>query len=278
MKKFLRFLFYSSAIVIVLGNSTSAMEIDNPNEFSEITQEILKTYQLINNNWCYPLNSSIPVETTKSWKELTVQTDTGNTSTVVWDFEGQPSFSKALSEIISAKLVMECSNAAKIARLALISSVIKDQGMLKLISTLKIKHSKSEFNLMSDLTWQFFKQASSDNKTQFYAYPFVNIPEYTHYKNGPDGNHNIIKLPNNSYIGFAPDFFSAGRTYEELSAYLFNKFNDPSDTKVEKLDEHAIFCQNQDYNLFEEERKEYQSQVGYFFFDLEAAKKFATQK
>lgn len=273
MKKLFKLLVNCSAIIVCMGSISNGMD-QNSRSDNNITETVLHTYKQINDNWRYPVDTSTQVETTKSWRKVSVVTTVGHTSAVVWDFETQPSFSQALKEITTAKLIMECSNAARIVRLSLISAVIGDEGMLKLASNLKEQYPTSPFNVMSALSWKFFKKVDTDQESQFYAYPFVNLPAYTEYQNGPDGNHNIIKTPNNSYIGFSPDFFTQERSYEELSMYLYDRFMDESDTKPQMIEKHGQFCQNLNYTIFEEKRREYQNSIGYFAFDSQAAKIF----
>lgn len=275
MKALIKTLFYFIAIITYTKLPLTAMENDTLVDSDPIAKELLTLYGSINKNWRYPLDCKTCVETTDSWSQLTVNTNRGMVSTIAWDFEKEPSFSKALKEITEAELIMECANAAKVVRLALIATTIGDQGMLKLVSNLKQKHSTSQFNLMSDLTWQFFKKVERDTDNHFYAYPFVNLPEYATYKDGSEGNHNIIKLPNNLYIGFSPNFFTTTKTYNELSPYLFDRFKDASDIKPGMIQKHKKFCSNLSYKVFEKKRNAYQSAMGYYAFDLEAAKEFA---
>lgn len=278
MKNFIKTIVSYCALIASLGNSVNAMEMASASpKLADITQTAIKTYEAINKNWSYPTDSQTPVGYTDSWEQLRVDiSGQGWASAIVWNYVKQPSFSKALEEIINTKLVMECSNAAKITRLAIIWSVIGDSGMLKLVSNLKEKHSSSKYDLMSALSWEFFKKTENDTDSrQIYAYPFVNLSSYKTYKNGFDANHNVIKIPNNLYLGFAPDFFNTGQTLDALTKYLYDCFKNSSNVKPEATFMHARFCKMLNYDKFKKMRSRHQCEIGFFVFDIDEAELFA---
>jgi hypothetical protein len=241
--------------------SSTSTDASTPSKIEEIGYRM-------NKNWSYPSNATLPVEATDSWKLLTVDTARGTTSMVAWDFEKQHSFTEALDEITNSKLIMECSNIARIMRMSLVHSVLGDKAMLDLARRLQKKHKGSLFNVMSDLSWEFFKKSAacaSDGK--FYAAPFVNLPEYGQFKDGADGNHNIIRLPNGLYIGFAPDFFTKIRTNDEVVRYLFDTFTSQTNLIKGKETEHAKFCTGLTLKKFRQLREEHQAENGYYVFN-----------
>lgn len=253
---------------------TSGANVSNAMEHqTDASKAAQQAYISINQNWSYPHNNTIPVDTTPSWERLTVNTNAGLTSMVMWNFEQQPSISEALDEIIKTNLCMECSNAARIVRLALISSIVGDQGMLQLVKDLQ-KRGLSGFNLMNQLSWQFFERTPGLGEG-IYAFPFVNIPEYPMYKNGADANHNVIRLSDSKFIGFDPEFFTEPRTYDEVTEFLYTQFTDSKNLIPAQERNHKEFIQELTFNKFEESRVNYQNTVGYFVFNMLAAEKYA---
>ena len=260
----LRSLAIAFAIVSNLLNASASAASSQTDTQSA---RLATIYRRINSNWSYPKDKVTKVQITDSWQELTVNTVKCPTSIAAWDFEKQPSFTKALDEITNGKLVMECSNAARILRMALVHSVLGDEAMLSLARQLNIKHPKSRFNVMSDLSWIFFEAVKEIVGGKFYAVPFVNLPEYGQFKDGADGNHNVLKLPNGLYIGFAPDFFAEPKTNAELERYLFERFTDQNDIIEGKKAEHAQFCTGMSLKKFKAMRADYQAKAGYYTFN-----------
>ncbi len=259
------FLIYFFGITSGILSASCASSSQTDSQSDTKSARLVEVYRRINSNWSYT-GETEHVGRTDSWKELTAKTANGTTSMVAWDFQKQPSFTAALNEIISSKLIMECSNAARIARLALLNSVLEDKGMHDWALSLLKKNSC--FDLMSELSWKFFeKSANDDTLGKFYAYPFVNLPEYASLKDGPDGNHNIVRLPDGLYVGFAPDFFTEPRTHDDLVGYLFNKFTSTTDIRKGKEAEHARFCTWLTLEKFKQIRAAYQAKVGYFVFN-----------
>lgn len=191
---------------------------------------------------------------------------------VAWNLGKQRVFSSALEEITNSPLVMECSNAGRIARLALTSYVIGDEGMRKRFNQLAKAHKVYDANAAAlathNLSWALFDRAKNDlERNKFYAYPFVNIPEYSQFKDGPDANHNVVRLPDGTFLGFAPEFFTGPRTYDELSQYMYKQLIDPSGVKPGMELQHRDFAQQLSFDQFEKKRRASQEQVGYFVFN-----------
>lgn len=261
------FLIYFFGITSGILSASCASSSQTDSQSDTKSARLVEVYRSINSNWSYT-GETEHVGRTDSWKELTAKTVNGTTSMVAWDFQKQPSFTVAVDEIISSKLIMECSNAARIARLALLASAVTDKDMHRLALSLQKEHSGSTFNLMTALSWKFFeKSANDDTLGKFYAYPFVNLSEYASLKDGPDGNHNIVRLPDGLYVGFAPDFFTEPRTHDDLVGYLFNKFTSTTDIRKGKEAEHARFCTWLTLEKFKQMRAAYQAKVGYFVFN-----------
>jgi hypothetical protein len=271
MKRFLlKFFIWSTTFLL---HAHMAYATDRLVETPDSYQRIAGIYQQINKNWQYPLHAKTPVEATSSWKVINVQTNVGFTSAVAWNYEKQPKFSVALEELISTKLVMDCSNAARIARLALINCEVGDEGMLKLCSLIKIKNSEiTDFNLINQMSWSYFKKTDSLQDGHFYAFPCVNLPDYPQYKDGFDAIHNIIRLPNRMYWGFDPAYFVKPQSHDALVQFLFEKITEPKNIKPGKEKAHSEFCEKLSFEEFVKCRQVYQLQVGHFVFDLKQAK------
>lgn len=87
-----------------------AVQQSFPLEEDVLCEKMVEVYRSINQNWTYPTDNKTLVETVPNWTRREVHTNQGTTSMVCWDFNTQPAFSKALEEIITHPLKMECSN------------------------------------------------------------------------------------------------------------------------------------------------------------------------
>jgi hypothetical protein len=245
------------------------------------TQKLIKVYQHINSNWNYPEKNTTTVQTSPSWDVLNVNTSNGWTSMARWNPLKQEKFSLALNEITSSKLIMECSNAARIARLALLGLILGDNALMTKLSQvteqLKVKGLNTEFNVASQLSWSFYSKVSSLKEGEFYAIAFTNIPQYNQLKCSFDANHNVIRLANGLFIGFAPDFFTEPRTEKELLTYLYTKFTEKKDLIPGKEKEHEEFCRELSFETFVKQRQAHQLKLGYFAFSLDEAVKYSKE-
>lgn len=230
----------------------------------------------INANWTYQaLDNTSKWNNTTSWSKQYLQSPSGEIACeLFWNHVKQPSFKKALNEIIGTHVPTECITVARILRLALVTLVIGEDKLLSLVSNLIAIQEDKNFPIMHDLSWHFFPKVEHDNHDAFYAYPFVNIREYDIYKVGNHKNHNVIKLPDSSYIGFAPTFFYANRTQQKLEQYLFDEFMNDKDIRQGMESQHAAFCKTLTFESFKEARLKYQKSVGYFIFDETRAENF----
>jgi hypothetical protein len=259
-----------SGAVSVGKTSVSPGALNN----AEILEKLSGVYRSINANWRYPSDATVPVGQTSSWISLDMEWKLGRTSMVAWNAGKQRLFSSALEEITNSSLVMECSNAGRIARLALTSYVIGDEGMRQGFNQFAKAYpaydAKAAALVTHSLSWAFFDRVENDlDRGKFYAYGFANIPEYSHFKGSsdPNYNHNVVRLPDGTFLGFDPEFFTGPRTYDELSQFMYQRFIDPSGVKPGMEQEHRDFSQQLSYEEFEKKRRALQDQVGYFAFN-----------
>ncbi|MBM3633260.1 MAG: hypothetical protein FJX03_06115 [Alphaproteobacteria bacterium] len=142
---------------------------------------------------------------------------------------------------------------------------------------LKVKGLNTEFNVVSQLSWSFYSKVSSLKEGEFYAIAFTNIPQYNQLKCSFDANHNVIRLANGLFIGFAPDFFTEPRTEKELLTYLYSKFTEKKDLIPGKEKEHEEFCRELSFETFVKQRQAHQLKLGYFAFSLDEAVKYSKE-
>lgn len=238
----------------------------------EISELMLEYSSLINQNWSYMdgrESSKARVTGLKGnvWYEYEARlSNNQKISALLWNYEVNPYLSTALEEVVRCGVRAECANAGLIMRLALTVLAVGDSKLLSLLKGFETPGA-GKYDVISSLSWSCFTRTNNDDLNECYAYPFVNISEYSKYKSGVFHNINIVKLYEGKYIGFDPGFLSSPRSKEELVKYLFEQFTNDKDLKHGMKKEHAEFCKDLTPARFQCMRASYQEQVGYYIFD-----------
>lgn len=195
---------------------------------------------------------------------------------VCWNHEKQPCLVEALEEIFNARLIMDCSNAARLVRLYMICKMLGEEKTSELISSKRIQHPDSQFNFMSALSWSFLEKVEGTEEDGIYCFPFANIEKYSEYKPGGHSiSHNIVRLlDNKGYLGFEPSFFTSPKSYEELEQLLYNCFIMPEDVVPGKEAAHQKYSAIVKMPVFQRLRKVYQKEVGFYKLNVGKVKSF----
>ncbi len=275
---------YASAAASASAAAAEAEAEDDENRSSvraliqKADEKASSVYQSINKNWRYPEGSE-EMTPSKSSKIISTTVAEGQVSALVWDSESEPDLSAALEEIVSAKLVTECANAARIARLSVLSHLLGKEKMDDLIDKVKrrLEDSKTytEYNFMAELSWSFCKKTTDLSGDGMYPYAFVNHPSYRTYKpTGDAANYNVIRLSTGQYFSFNPEFFTEPKSYEELEAHLLTMFTNDEFVDGATKRQHKIYCKRLNPGRFKTERLKHQEKVGYSKFDFNAISRF----
>lgn len=141
-----------------------------------------------------------------SWNNALTKTNQGYVNGLIWNYEDQPNFSIALKNIMQTEIQTECFNANRIGRLVLTASIIGNEKFFDLTKDL-CNQGYKPFDAMTKLSWKYFKKTEDTGTENIYAYPYVNLKKYYEYKDGADGNLNVIRLPDGTYLGFDSKLF-----------------------------------------------------------------------
>lgn len=274
MKKMMSLFF----ICFGLGLSCPVKGIDVEELALKADEAARSAYERINQNWEYPENATTPVTGTASWEVISVMTNAGPTSLVVWNSEKTPHLEDALEEILNAKdLIMDCSNAARLVRLYMICRMLGKEKARALAAHYLKQYSNSLFNFMNALSWSFVEKTESLEEKGIYCFPFVNIEKYPYFK--PDGytrNHNVVRLLDKTYFGFAPGSFDAPKEEEAVEKLLLDSLCDQEGVALERKEEHQNYCGvlQKNSKLFKTMRQSYQQKQGYFRLSMEKVKSY----
>lgn len=238
-------------------------------------------YARLNKNWKYPENHTIHVSFTPSWEEKAVETTGGWVSMVSWNSEKQPHLPRALEEIFDAEaLIMDCSNAARLVRLYMICQMLGEEKTLDLVSHIRAQYPDSPFNFMNALSWSFLEKVENVDGRGIYCFPFVNIEKYSYFKSGGNAiNHNVVRLLDNTYLGFDPSFFCVPKNYGEVEQCLYKCFIKEDDVDLKKEEEHKKYSKilQSDLKIFVAQREKYQKKFGYYKFNMQKVHSFLTK-
>lgn len=218
----------------------------------------------------------------ESWTVVNVETNSGNTSAIVWNRLKEPDLKTAINQLVDSELVMECSNAARIVRLGVLRELLghdKMNTLVKDVSTILMKKRQfTLYNFMAALSWKFYEGVRSINEGEFYAFPFVNSRLYAELKpNGDESNHNVVCLTNGTYVGFAPGFFEQSKTYEEMEERLYTVLMDDSFLREEDKARHSDRCKKLSFDVFKAQRSSFQKNYPYNRLNLQAVLDYIDQ-
>jgi len=235
-------------------------------------------YTRINKNWKYPNGVDKDTSLPTAWENVVIETTAGPTRFLSWRADKQSNLKDALEELFDKEgLTTECSNAARLVRLYVLCNILTPQKTTALISQTRQRYPDSEFNFMNQLSWSFIAQTQHTEDVGIYCFPFVNLEKYPEFKpNGPDRNHNVVRLLDKTYLGFEPNFFSLPKTDEEVEQLLFERFIEPKDVAPSQEETHTKYSGiiSKTPALFRKMRADYQAQTGFFKLDMTAVKLF----
>jgi hypothetical protein len=241
---------------------------------------IKESYSLINKNWKYSLGNVWTLNGLLSWtlkekEEENIDGSLVRSPALIWNQDIQPDLKKAIESLLTKNgILMECLTAARIVRIQIIINLLGTKKTLELVHLLRNRH-KSEFDFMNALPWAFHSRVKDCKGEGIHFYSFLNVPEYVFWKpNGPDHNHNVVRLSDGNYLGFAPEFFTEPKTFEELEQYLYDRLVDTQFVPEEAVARHQEYMRSVTFGQFQSLRRLYQSQIGYYRIDLEALRRF----
>ena len=252
------------------------VEIEELNELAD--KAARSAYSLINKNWKYPAAEDKEASLPLSWKYEEITTTAGSTRFLSWKHEKQPDLKVALEELFNIEgLTTECSNAARLVRLYVFCSILTPQKTTALISQARQEYLHSEFNFMNQLSWSFIHGTKHTEDEGIYCFPFVNLEKYPTFKpNGADRNHNVVRMLDQTYLGFEPNFFSSPKTEEQVEQLLLERFIESKDVDSSQKEAHLQYSEiiKKTPELFRQMRTKYQGQTGFFKFNMQAVKSF----
>lgn len=225
-------------------------------------------FKKINENWQYVSNSTaISSKLPESWKAQKVNTGKDVISALIWRNDKQLNLVSAIHEIINYKMECECANAARIARLAIICSVLGKEGTNRWL--LKNINSTLDFNLFQNLSWAFAEKTDNFEQTGIYLVPFVNIKEYKVYKpDGSDACFNLIRLNNGKFIGFASIFRKGEKSFDEVEKFTYECFISSMDVESSLIEKHKQYVKKLTFEEYKNKRRSYQNEIGYYKLNL----------
>ncbi len=241
---------------------------------SVVTSSLLSSYDQINKNWTYAKSTELVKADAPSWKANSTSTNNNKEITfLAWDQETEPSLSKAVRDVLASTTRAECANASKISKIRIFDDLLGDGLFSDLVVQIS-KQSKSPFQFMHTLSWCFQTPCDLSFKG-VYALPFINITEYSHFKpQGDAQNHNVFKLADGRFVGFDPVFFNVPRTYDELERHMYDVFISADHISDEKVALHKMFCSQLTFEKFQVTRRQDQSQIPAYRFDVDKIELF----